>query len=199
MQYMAVRRYHENPDWPMMVYSELDQRRRERRKVEVFADGRAHFAGPQSRSGNTYLGDMPRPPLDEIASDTQFDPTAIEAEEFDDAWRLAGLQHSDYMRSAGGHLARSKRAAKCCVGAALGFYALIVLLVMAADASGGVLLLLIPIAIVAVPSVLFLLISSVCHAWPIMLESAAVWGWLLLAAIVSLPIIICLVVLLSLM
>ena len=75
-------------DEPVILYSELDDDRWERRKVEVFADGRLGFADgdEQTHATNTRLSIEPIPPLDEIAADPQFQPVTISAEEFSTIW-----------------------------------------------------------------------------------------------------------------
>ena len=57
--------------------------------VEVFRDGRKCFADASTNSGNTALGIVPVPPLEEIASDRQFTPRTITREEFEAAWVAA--------------------------------------------------------------------------------------------------------------
>lgn len=44
MQYIKVKWVHPPNEYPVMLYSELDDRRYEIRKVEVFADGRMQYA-----------------------------------------------------------------------------------------------------------------------------------------------------------
>ena len=88
MQYIKVEWKHGHPDEPAILYSELDDDRWERRKVEVFADGRLGFADDddQTVATNTRLSIEPIPPLDEIAADPQFKPVSISAEEFSAIW-----------------------------------------------------------------------------------------------------------------
>jgi hypothetical protein len=84
--FIAVRWLHSNPHEPIELFSELDSERRERRKVELFADGRLQYADARS---NAMLGLIPVPPLDEIAADAQFVPRVISAEEFEAVWAAA--------------------------------------------------------------------------------------------------------------
>jgi hypothetical protein len=79
---------HSYPDEPRMLYSELDDERWETRKVEVFPDGTLGFA-PGGPGGRTELGDQQVPPLEEIASNPEFEPEVIEKEEFEAIWRRA--------------------------------------------------------------------------------------------------------------
>ncbi|WP_394837690.1 DUF6881 domain-containing protein [Pendulispora rubella] len=86
MNYIRVNWRHSHPDEPITLYSELNAERWEVRKVEVFKCGRYGFAGTEESSGDTKLGEMPVPDLDEIATDPQFEPAEITREEFEDAW-----------------------------------------------------------------------------------------------------------------
>jgi hypothetical protein len=89
MRYVKVRWIHTSPNYPELIYSELDQEMWEMRKVEVYADGRMDFANSNERSGNAKLGIAPYPPLEEIATDPQFDPMVISVEEFESMWARA--------------------------------------------------------------------------------------------------------------
>ena len=62
MNYIRVRWLHENPEAPVLVVSELDDHRWERRKVEVFADGSKGYAMEGEERGGTRL-DLSRCPL----------------------------------------------------------------------------------------------------------------------------------------
>jgi hypothetical protein len=86
MTYIRVRWVHSFPDTPVLLYSELDDQRWEVRKVEVYGDGRKGFAGPNESAGDTMLGKEPIPPVTEISSDPQFDPSEISKHEFETVW-----------------------------------------------------------------------------------------------------------------
>ena len=87
MHYLKVKWNHTFPDEPVWLYSEIDDGRWEMRKVEIFANGKMCFADKQRSSGSTGLGEEPLPPLAEIASDPQFEPTVITADDFETIWR----------------------------------------------------------------------------------------------------------------
>jgi hypothetical protein len=88
MDYIKVKWLHTNPDEPILLYSELDGDRWEVRKVEVFADGKIGIASATeaTSSTRTMLGIAPVPPLDEIATDPEFQPVKITKDEFEEAW-----------------------------------------------------------------------------------------------------------------
>jgi hypothetical protein len=86
MIYILVKWIHELNDEPVLLFSELDDKRWERRKVEVYADGRMGYASEEERLGNAGLGKVSVPPLAEIASDPQFDPTDISRMDFERIW-----------------------------------------------------------------------------------------------------------------
>jgi hypothetical protein len=86
MRYIRVRWIHSSPDEPTELYSEIDDAGWENRKVELFADGTAGFAGVGEAAGSTELGESPVPSLDTIASDSQFQPEEISKEDFERLW-----------------------------------------------------------------------------------------------------------------
>jgi hypothetical protein len=90
--YLKVQWKHQFEDEPVLLYSELDSERWEKRKVEVFKDGRLVPAACGLRSGKTRLGEEPLPGMAEIAADPQFVPVEITAQEFEEVWRQANRQ-----------------------------------------------------------------------------------------------------------
>lgn len=87
-RYMKVKWIHEQPSEPIWLYSEIVAGR-EVRKIEVFADGHADYADTGSSSGTTMLSETLMPTIEEIAVDEQFQPTEIDAVEFEEVWRQA--------------------------------------------------------------------------------------------------------------
>lgn len=86
MSYIKVGWKHRHVDEPVILYSELDEKRFEVRKVEVLRDGRFWWASAQTTSGGARLGTEAVPELSEIARDPEFDPVAITREEFETIW-----------------------------------------------------------------------------------------------------------------
>ena len=82
------------------MYSEIDKKRWEVRKVEVFPDGHRGHASAAGSFGGTRLGKEPIPPLTEIAADSQFEPAEISREEFERVW--ANRQDDDKGEATGG-------------------------------------------------------------------------------------------------
>ena len=89
MRYLRVAWLHDHADEPVELFSELDDRSWEIRKVEVFRDGSFGFADADETSGSTRLGLDPVPPPDEIALDPQFRPEIITRAEFERVWEAA--------------------------------------------------------------------------------------------------------------
>lgn len=87
MTYLKVKWIHSHPDEPFLLYSELDSDRMEVRKIEVFRDGSRDRASVSETSGRTRLGIGPVPSISEIALDPQFEPSEIDRDEFEEAWR----------------------------------------------------------------------------------------------------------------
>jgi hypothetical protein len=85
MSFIKVKWSHNHSDEPTLLYSELDEHRKEVRKVEVFPDRSMGFAGRNiSRPDpKTWLGNESIPNVEQIASDPQFEPAEICREEFE--------------------------------------------------------------------------------------------------------------------
>jgi hypothetical protein len=89
MTYFKCKWNHTFPDEPIMLYSELDDQRSERRKVEVFRNGRMGYADAEREFGGSALGLEPTPSLAEIAADPQIEPLEITRQEFESVWSEA--------------------------------------------------------------------------------------------------------------
>lgn len=89
MRYLRVRWHQDSPDFPVLLYSEIDDERWEVRKVDEYADGRRDLAGEGIETGQTGLGEIPTPPIDEINSDPEFSAVEIERDEFEGVWMAA--------------------------------------------------------------------------------------------------------------
>lgn len=98
MKYIKVKWLHNDSNDPVWLYSELNDASWEIRKVEIFADGSCGFADEVTESGGSSLGLEPVPPIAEIAAETQFVPTEIGREEFEDIWNQR-LNHPRTPRS----------------------------------------------------------------------------------------------------
>jgi hypothetical protein len=86
MRYMYVKWVHKDPSAPVHLYSEIGDDSYERRKVEIYKDGRKGFADSSEEKNGTVLGSMPVPSLKEIAAQPEFEPKEISAEEFQKIW-----------------------------------------------------------------------------------------------------------------
>jgi hypothetical protein len=89
MQYIKVQWIHKFANEPTEMFSELNNARWELRKVEIYANGEATFAGSNRSTGSSRLSETPLPTLDKIALDPQFLPQEISRSEFEDAWERA--------------------------------------------------------------------------------------------------------------
>jgi hypothetical protein len=89
MSFLVVQWHHTNPEDPIWLYSELNDERREIRKVEVFADGLHDWAEGERSTGAAQLSTQPVPPFEEIALQPDFTPCEISREEFEVVWRKA--------------------------------------------------------------------------------------------------------------
>jgi hypothetical protein len=89
MPYVFVHWIHERSSEPILILSELDGSRRERRKIELFADGRFGVAAENAETGSTFLSLEIYPEIAEINSSEEFDAVPGTAEVFDLLWRTA--------------------------------------------------------------------------------------------------------------
>lgn len=92
MKYLCVKWIHDLPSEPVFIYSEIDSSQWERRKVEIYADGRMGFADASCSFGGSRLSKEPLPSMMEIARDPQFIPVEIGRAEFEKVWSAALLQ-----------------------------------------------------------------------------------------------------------
>jgi hypothetical protein len=88
MNYIRVEWHHPLQSEPVLIYSEIDEDRWERRKIEVYVDGRHDFADVADAKSATKLSTEPLPSLLEIAADPQFVPVQISQSEFENVWAL---------------------------------------------------------------------------------------------------------------
>lgn len=88
-KYLKVRWLHQDPQYPVLLFSEIGKDRYELRKVEVYSDGRMEFATEEWNSGETALGEVPVPSEDEIAADPQFVVEPTSPSEFEGMWARA--------------------------------------------------------------------------------------------------------------
>lgn len=90
MRYIKCEWLHGSPEYPVLLYSELDAERYETRKVEVYADGRTGYASSTSTAMGTELGECAVPEVSAINADPQFRCSEISAVEFEAVWRTSG-------------------------------------------------------------------------------------------------------------
>ena len=86
VKYIKAKWLTASSDDPVLLYSEIDDARREIRKVEVYRDGSAGWADQSHECDSTMLGILPLPPLDEINAQIEFEAVEITPDEFESAW-----------------------------------------------------------------------------------------------------------------
>ena len=87
--YICVVWKHDHPDEPTELWSELDERRFEVRKVELWRDGRVGFADQRRSAENTRLGIEAVPSVHEINAQAEFDAKETDRNSFERLWRTA--------------------------------------------------------------------------------------------------------------
>jgi len=89
MTYIKVTWHHDISSEPVIIYSELDGDRWDKRKVEEYLDGRLDAASHDFSTGTTGLSLEPIPPDAEIRSNPEFTLHEISQNEFESIWRKA--------------------------------------------------------------------------------------------------------------
>jgi hypothetical protein len=77
---------HDFSDEAVLWFHELDDQRREMRKVVVFRDGRSERAGWGEETRYAILSPEPLPSIGDINSQAEFAAQHIDAAEFETAW-----------------------------------------------------------------------------------------------------------------
>lgn len=86
MRYFQVDWLHENNEYPISIFAEIDDEGWEIRKIEVFRDGHKGFAENFENEGETMLGEKPWPEIEVIVSDDQFKARELTSAEFESEW-----------------------------------------------------------------------------------------------------------------
>ncbi len=87
MKYVRLKWNHTNPDEPVWLFSELDERGKEVRKIECFRNGFCDVATASGSSGTAALMTLPLPDLTQLAKrDPEFTPVEITQDEFEHVW-----------------------------------------------------------------------------------------------------------------
>ncbi len=91
--HIKVHWHHDNPDEPNLLYSEVEDDGYESRKVEEHRSGRLDFAESDRSSGDTRLGELPVPNMEEISKQGEFTPSLITKKEFEEIWKKANPEN----------------------------------------------------------------------------------------------------------
>jgi hypothetical protein len=79
---------HDDPKYPIRIYSEVDEEGWETRKVQFFPDGRVGYADLERvDNGDTGLSELPLPSIEEINANPRLEDKEITKEEFEEVWR----------------------------------------------------------------------------------------------------------------
>ena len=87
MVYVKYIWIHEREKYPILFYSQLDSDRFEVRKIELWKNGKIGLASEDFKVGETDLGEIAMPELDEFNLDPEFCAFEISEEEFEIIWR----------------------------------------------------------------------------------------------------------------
>ncbi|MCT8978822.1 hypothetical protein N4T77_19780 [Clostridium sp. CX1] len=86
MRYLKIEWIHNLEHEPIIIYSEIDDKYNEIRKVEIYRDNKIEYADLNTEFGGTRLSEEPLLTLSETASDNQFKPMEIGKREFEKVW-----------------------------------------------------------------------------------------------------------------
>jgi uncharacterized Zn finger protein len=86
MEYIEVCWIHDFEDEPQVLYHEIDSKRNEIRKIEIYADGSFGIASKIKSFGGAELSIEEIPTIEEINSDSQFKAKKIDKLEFEEQW-----------------------------------------------------------------------------------------------------------------
>ena len=86
MHYLKVKWIHKNNSEPVLLISELDDRRFEIRKIEIFSDESYGLASNSLEFGGTVLSPLPIPSDRDISSNPEFIIQHIDGKEFEELW-----------------------------------------------------------------------------------------------------------------
>ena len=87
--YIKVHWKHNFLDEPILLFSEIDDKRNEIRKVEVFRDELMGYAEGKISKNGTFLSECELPELSVINEDSQFEGFEISKDEFESIWEKA--------------------------------------------------------------------------------------------------------------
>ncbi len=88
MMYLMVKWKHEHPDEPVVLYAELDEGRWERRKIDMFPDGRWGYADEHEEVSGTMLGEAQTPSVEQLNADPVYEAVEIDPAEFEKLWAV---------------------------------------------------------------------------------------------------------------
>jgi hypothetical protein len=87
LQYIKCIWFHNSSEYPILLYSELDEERYESRKIEIYRNHRIGYATIDTKHNGTELGEAPVPETEEINRDIEFYAVQITREEFEIVWK----------------------------------------------------------------------------------------------------------------
>ena len=86
MEYLKVSWIHEDDNFPILLYSELDEERYEVRKIEIYRNDLFGLASLNCEYNGSILGAGPVPDTTEINKEPEFIVHETTKEEFEEVW-----------------------------------------------------------------------------------------------------------------
>ncbi|MFD6394846.1 DUF6881 domain-containing protein [Nocardia sp. NPDC060259] len=92
MRYVKVTWHHDFTDEPTVFFHEVGDDNWETRRVQLYRDGRAEWADESRDTPTVGLAEIEIAPIQEIASQPEFDAEEISKREFETKWSAARNQ-----------------------------------------------------------------------------------------------------------
>lgn len=89
LTYLKVDWHHDGEEDPVILYHEMDERRCERRRVELFKNGKIQRSSEADPDAAYSLSLEPLPSIEQIDAQPEFHVEQIDRATFDDVWERA--------------------------------------------------------------------------------------------------------------
>ncbi|MEU3724330.1 hypothetical protein [Streptomyces sp. NPDC031705] len=89
MEYWHVRWLHDDPDDPIVFYSEIGDDGYESRKVQIYRDGRRIRADEQHEGADIALGEVPVGNISDVDAQPEFEAVLVARALFESVWESA--------------------------------------------------------------------------------------------------------------
>ncbi len=89
MRYVKVTWHHDFDDEPVLYFHEVGPDDYETRRVQTYRDGHSEWADENHETATAGVAEIPIAPIEEIASQPEFDAEDITRDQFETEWAKA--------------------------------------------------------------------------------------------------------------